>query len=192
MRLFIGGMLATLMIEALLSALMWAFVLPRLNWAAGQKPGVIEQRVANKLLARWVRRNANFTINPISPTPANLMMALKEYEEHCTACHAADGSGYDRFAADFYPPVPNLIRAAQNLSDSQLYFIITNGIRNTAMPAFGNNHSPDDIWRTILWVRHLTQLSTEERLAIGREMQREKEQHSSGLQRRVSPGKQSQ
>jgi mono/diheme cytochrome c family protein len=42
-----------------------------------------------------------------------------------------------------------------SLSDSELYFIVANGIRNTAMPAFGAAHSPDDMWLAILWVRHL-------------------------------------
>lgn len=60
---------------------------------------------------------------------------------------------------------------------SELYFIVANGIRNTAMPAFGKNHSPGDIWRTVLWVRHLAKLTPRERLDIAREMQREREQH---------------
>jgi mono/diheme cytochrome c family protein len=165
-----------LITEVVVAAIIWAFVLPRLDWGARQKPGEIEQQLATKVLARWVRHNADSTINPISPPP-NLMMALKEYEDHCAACHGADGSGVNRFEADFYPPVPNLIRGTQKLSDSELYFIVANGIRNTAMPAFGKYHSPSDIWRTVLWVRHLARLSVAERLAIARAMQHEREQH---------------
>jgi mono/diheme cytochrome c family protein len=194
MRLFISGMLAALMIEAGLAAITWAFVLPRLDWSAQQKPGVIEEKLANNIVARWVKRNGDSTTSPFAstPTPANLMMALKEYEEHCAACHGADGSGRDRFEADFYPAVPNLIGTTTKLSDAQLYFIITNGIRNTAMPGFGKNHSADDIWRTILWMRHLAKLPTEERVAIGREMQREREQHISSPKRGVGASKQTE
>jgi len=179
MRHFIGGMIATLITEALIAGIIWALVLPRLNWGAGQKPSAIERNLANNIFGRWVRRNAGATTTPFSsePTLRDLMLALHEYEEHCAACHGADGSGRDRFEADFYPPVPNLISAAQKLSDTQLYFVITNGIRNTAMPAFGKNHSPDEIWRTVLWVRHLAKLPIEERLAIGRQMRRERELH---------------
>ncbi len=183
MRLFVGGMVAALITEAVIAAVIWAFVLPRLDWGARRKPGAIERNLATRVLRRWVRRNADFASNPIPETPYNLMMALKEYEEHCTACHGADGSGWDRFEADFYPPVPNLVQGTQKLSDSELYFIVANGIRNTAMPAFGKNHSPGDIWRTILWVRHLAKLTTRERLAIAREMQREREQHGDTQER---------
>ena len=185
---FIGGILATLISEALIAAIIWAFVPPRLDWSAGrQKPDGLEEKLANKIVARWVARNADPTTNPLALTTANLMMALKEYEEHCVACHGVDGSGRDRFEADFYPPVPNIARGAQKLSDSELYFIITNGIRNTAMPAFGRNHSPDDIWRTILWVRRLAKLTRGERLAIEREMEIEREQHRT-TKRGVSAG----
>ena len=156
---------------------MYPFVLPRLDWGASQKPGAIEKKLASGVLARWVSRHADSGTNPVSPTPVNLMMALKEYEEHCTACHGADGSGWDRFEADFYPPVPNLTRTTQKLSDSELYFIIANGIRNTAMPAFGKNHSPSDIWRIILWVRHVERLTTQEKLDIARELLRDRELH---------------
>jgi mono/diheme cytochrome c family protein len=188
MRFFIGGIVAALITELVIAAVAWDFLLPRLDWGARQKPGAIERTVANRIVVRWVRRNAGSTINSLAPTPANLVMGLHEYEEHCSVCHGADGSGHDRFDADFYPPVPDLTQRARKRSDSELYFIISNGIRDTGMPAFGKNHSPDDIWRTILWVRHLAKLTTKERSAIARAMQRQSEEHREIPERGVRGG----
>jgi hypothetical protein len=79
------------------------------------------------------------------------------------------GSGRGQFEADFLPQIPRLTADVQSLADGQLYFVITTGIRNTAMPSFGAHHNAEEIWRTILWVRHLAHLKPEERTEIGRE-----------------------
>ena len=52
--------------------------------------------------------NADSKANPFLPTPENLKAAQTEYEEHCVACHGLDGSGRDRFEADFYPLLARL------------------------------------------------------------------------------------
>ena len=36
----------------------------------------------------------------------------------------------------------------------------------TAMPGFGTRHSADELWKMILWVRHLPNLTPQERAAI--------------------------
>ncbi len=64
-----------------------------------------------------------------------------------------------------------LTGGVQKLSDSEIYFIVAQGIRNTAMPAFGKAHSPDDMWRAVLWVRHLANLTPGENAEIEQEVQ---------------------
>ena len=177
MRDFIAGILTALSAAALVGAITWIAVLPRLDWSAGQPSGVIEQTLARNILVRWVRRSADSKRNPLLPTEENLSSARKEYEEHCAACHGLDGSGRNRFEAEFYPSVAKLTDGAQKFSDAQLYFIVANGIRNTAMPAFEKNHSPKDIWRSVLWTRHLANLLPAEKTAIESQMNGTIEEH---------------
>jgi Cytochrome C oxidase, cbb3-type, subunit III len=157
-------------------------VLPRLDWSADQPPGAIEQTLARNILVRWVRRSADSGRNPLLPTEENLSSARTEYEEHCAACHGFDGSGRNRFEAEFYPSVAKLTDGAQKFSDAQLYFIVANGIRNTAMPAFGKNHSTKDIWRSVLWTRHLANLSPAEKTAIESQMNGTTEEHEKTME----------
>jgi mono/diheme cytochrome c family protein len=82
---------------------------------------------------------------------------------------------------DFAPPVAKLTGGVQQLSDAEIYFIIAKGIRNTAMPSFGKNHSPDDMWRAILWVRNLAHLTTDEQAAIAERMKAKTSQHESTM-----------
>jgi hypothetical protein len=51
------------------------------------------------------------------------------------------------------------------------------------MPAFATHHSPDEIWRAILWVRHLPELSSAERQEIEEETS-DQERHQGDKARR--------
>jgi mono/diheme cytochrome c family protein len=151
---------------AILGAFVVLVVLPRLDWSATAKPPAVEKQLASLIMDRWVRLNAPVENNPMPATAENLRLGQQEFEEHCAVCHAADGSAQNLLGADFYPPIARLARGSPRSSDGQLYFIIANGIRYTAMPGFGAHHHPDDIWRIILWIRHLPRLSAAEKAEV--------------------------
>ncbi len=170
MRHFIRGVLVTLAVQAAVAVVGWFVVLPRFDWGANQDPGLVEQALANDSLRRWVNSHADPVTNPLSPSAENLSAARTEFDEHCAACHGQDGSASNRFEAHFYPPIAKLTGDSQELSDAQIYFIVANGIAYSAMPGFGKEHAPDDIWRFVLWVRHLAHLTPKEKAAIESEM----------------------
>ncbi len=147
----------------ILGALVLAVVLPRLDWSATARPSAAEARLVGLMLKRWIRRSAPEKNNPVTATAENLKIGQQEFGEHCAVCHAADGSAHNLLGADFYPPITRLARGSPGFSDGELYFIIANGIRYHAMPGFGAHHDPDDIWRMILWIRHLPHLSAAEK-----------------------------
>jgi hypothetical protein len=54
--------------------------------------------------------------------------------------------------------------ATQNLSDGELFYIIQNGIRFTGMPAWGDSdHDVEDSWKLVHFIRHLPDVTLEER-----------------------------
>jgi mono/diheme cytochrome c family protein len=161
----IGGLIVTLL------------VLPSMNWSATNKPAALETRIANYTISRWVRRNANNQSNPFPETPENLKPAKAEFGEHCAICHGLDGSGVNRIEADFYPAVPKLTGQIQSWSDGQIYYVIANGIGLSAMPGFSRNHDSQDIWHTVLWIRHLAKLTPDEKAQLENEMKAGSEQH---------------
>ncbi|MGA7869848.1 MAG: cytochrome c [Candidatus Binatus sp.] len=153
------------------------FALPSMNWSATNRPGTLETRIANYAISHWVRRNANNQSNPLPDTSENLKTAKAEFSEHCATCHGLDGSGANRIEADFYPPVPKLTGKIQSWSDAQIYYVIANGIALSAMPGFSKNHESQDIWDTVLWIRHLAKLTPDERAQLENEMKAESEEH---------------
>lgn len=177
----LAAILAAFGIAWLGGVIIWLVLLPRLDWSAVQPPGAIEQTLAHNVLIRWVERNADTETNPLMPTPENLTSARTEYKAHCSACHGLDGSGTNEFEANFYPPVAKLTGGAGKFSDAEIYFIIANGIRYTAMPAFGRYHSSEDMWRLVLWVRHLANLTPAEKAAIESQMSGTVEKHHQSM-----------
>ena len=61
-----------------------------------------------------------------------------------------------------YPPAPDLRDEwTQGLSDGELFAVIKNGVRFTGMPGWGGED--EDNWKLVVFIRHLPELSPEER-----------------------------
>jgi mono/diheme cytochrome c family protein len=99
-------------------------------------------------------------INPLSPTPDNLQAGANLYQTHCAQCHGADGYGDGPAGKNLQPPPSNLgvlMQMGMMARDEYLYWTIAEGgtALNTAMPAFKNTLSENDIWQLILHLRRL-------------------------------------
>jgi len=167
-------LLAVAVIGAAAAVVLLVFLMmPRMQWNATAYPSATEKWIARFVLGKWVHTNAPSESNPMPPTAENLREGEHEYDEHCAVCHGLDGSAENRVGGDFYPPIPRLSKGATFLSDGQFYFIVSNGIRMTAMPGFAIRHSPDELWKIILWVRHFPNLTAQERSAIQARIKKE-------------------
>jgi mono/diheme cytochrome c family protein len=50
----------------------------------------------------------------------------------------------------------------QELTDDELFHIIQNGIRFTGMPGWAGEHTPEETWQLVSFIRHLPRLTPEE------------------------------
>jgi mono/diheme cytochrome c family protein len=108
------------------------------------------------------RRN---TPNPVPRTPDMMNESLAHFADHCATCHANDGSGQTQIGKNVYPKAPDLRLAdTQAMSDGEIFWVIHNGIRFTAMPAWGESDLDNDVdsWKLVHFIRHLPQLTPEE------------------------------
>jgi mono/diheme cytochrome c family protein len=124
---------------------------------------------AERVLARFARSAAmprawRDRPNPVPDSPAVEHEAMAHFADHCAVCHGNDGSGATMFGAGLYPHPPDMrLPETQGRTDGELFAIIENGIRLSGMPAFGREGSEDASWKLVRFLRHLPQLSTEER-----------------------------
>jgi mono/diheme cytochrome c family protein len=162
LKFFIAGLIGVVLGAPLVLILL----MPHMQWNASAQPSAVETWAARYVLNKWVRMSASSESNPIPPTSENLRDGEREYNEHCAVCHGLGGNGENQLGADFYPPIARLSEGVVGLPDGAVYFIVSNGIRMSAMPGFGTRHTSDELWKMILWVRHLPNLTPRERTAI--------------------------
>lgn len=76
-------------------------------------------------------------VNPISADDASLQRAEENYNANCIHCHGEEGRG-DGPAGVRQNPKPADYRAdyVKELSDGELFYIISNGIEGSAMRSF--------------------------------------------------------
>lgn len=133
------------------------------GFSAREKPSWLEA-----VLARHARRiatpaGAKELKSPKPVSEGGMVEAREHFVKHCSACHGLDGRGNTVFGRNMYPKVPDLTDSqTQQLTDGELFYIISNGVRFTGMPAFGGEDSPESIWALVAFIRRLPQLSPEE------------------------------
>lgn len=155
-----------LMVLGIVGAFGWmGYQLFTTGFSAKTEPHAMEV-----LLARQIRhlaipieqRNAQ---NPVSLNPDVMKESLAHFADHCATCHANDGSGETPIGKNVYPKAPDLrLSDTQSMSDGEIFWVIHNGIRFTAMPAWGEGNSAEDkdSWKLVHFIRHLPTLTPEE------------------------------
>ena len=101
--------------------------------------------------------------NPVPMSAPALQEGREHFADHCAQCHGNDGRGQTDMGRSLYPRAPDMtLPETQKLSDGELFAIIRNGVRLTGMPGWGGEHSEQDDWKLVLFIRHLPQMSKEE------------------------------
>ncbi len=158
------ALILVIVIAALGALAIW---FQRHGFSAREEPAWYE-----KVLARHARRiatpaGAKELKNPHPLTDEGLVEAREHWVAHCSTCHALDGSGSTTIGRSLYPKAPDMRDTeTQKLSDGELFYIISNGVRFTGMPAWGGEDSPQSIWELVGYIRRLPVLSPEEKLLL--------------------------
>ena len=95
--------------------------------------------------------------NPVASLPENIADGKQIFTSYCMVCHGLDGQNTGvPFAETMSPAVPSLASSeVQSYTDGQLKWIIENGIYPSGMPPSKGMFNDDDMWRMVLYIRHL-------------------------------------
>jgi mono/diheme cytochrome c family protein len=135
------------------------------GFSARTEPHALEVMMARKIRHLAVPIKHRNAANPVPLNEEVLKEGRAHFADHCAICHANDGSGQTPIGKNVYPKTPDLRLAdTQSLSDGELFWVIHNGIRFTAMPAWGSDDPEKDLdsWKLVHFIRHLPQLTQEE------------------------------
>jgi hypothetical protein len=165
---------------------MGMFVMGSNGFSANQTPSAAERWFARKVRSAAVPSDARALANPVVNSPEVQTEARAHWADHCAVCHSNDGSGQTPMGSKTYPPAPDMrLAETQQMTDGELFYIIQNGIRFSAMPAWGggSGHDEQASWKLVLFIRHLPSLTLEEKKEMEKlnpkspdEIQEEKEE----------------
>jgi len=159
-----------LLVVVLLAIVGVAFSFLHDGVSAKATPTALEVAMARKARHMALPSASRTLTNPVPASEENLRDARLHFADHCAICHGNDGSCDTMMGSGLYPKPPDLrLAETQKLSDGELFWIIENGVRFTGMPAFSTRHSSkEDSWKLVHFIRHLPQLTAEERLEMER------------------------
>jgi mono/diheme cytochrome c family protein len=137
------------------------------GFSAHAEPTGLERRLARFARGAAIPADAKALRNPVPLTPEVLPDARAHWADHCATCHSNDGSGDTLMGHNMYPPAPDMRQTeTQQMTDGELFYIIQNGVRLTGMPAWGvpgSGHDEEDSWKLVHFIRHLPQVTLEEK-----------------------------
>ena len=145
------------------SGLLFGYLVMGRGFSARGEPSRVEAFLARNIRRMAIPSEAKAMTNPSSLTAERLPAAQDHWVAHCSGCHALDGGGDTPVGKNLFPKPPDMKAAlTQDLSDGEIYYIISNGIRFTGMPAWGGEDSPEDIWDLVSFIRKLPGMTPEE------------------------------
>ena len=105
----------------------------------------------------WTRGlNAAATIaNPLSPSTESVDTGRAIHRERCVACHGDRGRGDGAAGVTLEPKPADLVLHVPQHTDGELYYMVSVGFPESAMPAWRSVLSEDQRWQLVHYLRVL-------------------------------------
>ena len=121
-------------------------------------PSRLETAVLGTVLHAAVARRAPAGLNLVVSSEENLIQGARIYVQMCARCHGLSKESDNSLGQSFYPPAPHLPLHGTTYSEAEMFWLVKHGVRNTAMPAWGNLLADEDIWRVAMLIGHFGSL----------------------------------
>ena len=93
------------------------------GFSARAEPSLVEAFAAEQTRAMALPAGAKDRPNPVSTSKDVLDEAMAHWADHCSVCHANDGSGQVGMGRQMYPHAPDMRKArTQNLTDGEIFY----------------------------------------------------------------------
>lgn len=126
---------------------------------ADAKPPALEKWIAHKALDAAIVRQAPKGENPVKLDDANLIAGIRLYAADCAVCHGAADGKASPIALGLYQKAPQLAKyGVEDDEEGETYWKLYHGIRMTGMPSFRDSLTEDELWKVVLFLKHMDSL----------------------------------
>ena len=128
--------------------------------ASAPDPGIVNWALT-KVRTASIDRRAGLAPPSNLDDPEIVRAGARAFSERgCANCHGAPGVNWQKFSEGLNPDPPDLKDIAHEREPAQLFWVVKNGIKMTAMPSFGAIGTDDrEIWSIVAFVRKLPNVS---------------------------------
>jgi thiosulfate dehydrogenase len=139
--------------------------------AASAAPMPFEKNMASMTLRAHIQKEAPKKDAPIPADDANLSAGASLYKENCSFCHGLPNQKASLAAKGMFPIPPQLWEKEEMVTDDPVgvtYWKVSNGIRMTGMPAFGETLTPTQMWQISLLLAKADKLPAQAQAALSK------------------------
>lgn len=127
--------------------------------SADKQPSKLETVLANMAKDVVIPMQAQALENPVPASEQVIRQGQEIFGQACSICHGGDGHARTGLGRAMYPPAMDLTSPhVKSWTDSELFWIIQNGIRLTGMPAWKSTISEMNTWKLVRFIRELPRM----------------------------------
>jgi mono/diheme cytochrome c family protein len=93
--------------------------------------------------------------DPEPVSESSIVSGRALYREYCITCHGERGRGNGPSAAGLDPPPADLVLHVPQHTDGELFYMISRGVPNSAMPAWRSVLTDRARWEIVHYLRDL-------------------------------------
>ena len=134
---------------------------------ATNRHNALTRFVLHTTMENSVRHHAKGIKVPPLDNPDMVMVGFRHYREMCVGCHLAPGKTTSEIRQGLTPEPPKLKEEVEDWKPNELFWVIKNGVKMTAMPAWGPTHSDDKIWAMVAFLEKLPDMTAAQYREMG-------------------------
>ncbi len=92
--------------------------------------------------------------NPLQADAQNIEAGKTLFNKYCASCHGENGKAKTEIAGRMKVK-PADLTATHGITDGEIYYVVTNGIKKSGMPSFKARTKLNERWQLTLYVKHL-------------------------------------
>ena len=144
------------------------------NIAANEKHWAVTTALLDLIRERSIEVRLDEIQIPQTASADSIARGAIGYAEMCEQCHLAPGKGRTELYEGLYPQPPVFHQRDNSEHDPrELFWVIKNGIKLTAMPAWEKSHTDQQIWEIVAFISDLDQISPEQYQQLSKAGERE-------------------
>ncbi|WP_051149878.1 c-type cytochrome [Methylohalobius crimeensis] len=110
-------------------------------------------------LRQSIRQRAKHIESPSLEDKSLIQAGFVRYHKNCVPCHGAPGIAPGDAGKGMLPLPTNLVESGRELTSAEIFWVVSNGIKMTGMPAWQYRFRDDEIWSIVAFVKYLPALS---------------------------------